>query len=174
MSNPFISLVERREPGSLPDTVYVAKHARARAHGPIREVRAPVMWMQVVHDLNVSNIVNGPRVAPGVVADRFQIELGYDADIAGRRLLAARARQAGRLLRLWSAHPGELTKAVEATGWRLRGTHERPQDDGATLTDRAQALEQAWGSGGSARPSSHAPRSTRTTRGGRSGGSSAR
>jgi hypothetical protein len=145
LSNPFISLVEKREAGRLPDTVYVAKHARARAHGPIREVRAPVMWMQVVHDFNVSNIVNGPRVSPRVVADRFRIDLGYDSDIAGRRLLAARARQAGRLARLWTSHPGELTKAAEATGWRLRGTHERPQDDGATLTDKVQSLEQDIG-----------------------------
>ena len=153
LSNPFISLVERRWPGTSPDTVYVAKHARARAYGPIREVRAPVMWMQVVHDLNVSNIVNGGRASPEVVAERFRIDLGYDASIAGRALLAARARQAARLVRLWAAHPGELTKALEAKAWRLRGTHERQQDDGATLTDRVQELEQdvrrRWqGSGG--------------------------
>jgi hypothetical protein len=142
LSNPFLSLIERREPGRLPDTVYVAKHARARAHGPIREVRAPVMWAQVVHDLNLSNIVNGPRIDPRVVAERFRFELGYDADIAGRDLLAERARQAGRLAKLWASHPGELTKAVEARTWRMRGTHDRAQDDGATLTDRVQQLEQ--------------------------------
>ena len=89
LSNPFLSLIERREPGRLPDTVYVAKHARARAHGPVREVRAPVMWAQVVHDLNLSNIVNGPRLNPRVVAERFRFDLGYDADIAGRALLTA-------------------------------------------------------------------------------------
>ena len=77
-----------------------------------------------------------------MVAERLRFDLGYDADIAGRDLLAARARQAGRLAKLWVSHPGELTKAVEAWSWRLRGTHERPQDDGATLTDRVQQLEQ--------------------------------
>jgi hypothetical protein len=143
LSNPFLSLIEKRSPDRLPDTVYVAKHARARAHGPIREVRAPVMWAQVVHDLNLSNIVNGPRLHPGVVAERFRFDLGYDADIAGRALLAGQSRQAGRLAKLWAAHPGELTKAVEAWTWRLRGTHERPQDDGATLTDRVQRIEQS-------------------------------
>ena len=100
------------------------------------------MWAQVVHDLNLSNIVNGPRMDPRVVADRFRFDLGYDADIGGRELLAGRARQAGRLAKLWASHPGELTKAVEAWTWRLRGTHDRPQDDGATLTDRVQQLEQ--------------------------------
>ncbi len=141
LSNPFISLIERREPGRLPDTVYVAKHARARAHGPIREVHAPAMWMQVVHDLNLSNIVNGGRVSPGVVAERFRVDLTYDAAIGGRALLRAQARQAARLTRLWAAHPGELTKALEAKTWRLRGTHERAQDDGTTWTDRVQQLE---------------------------------
>ncbi len=141
LSNPFLSLIERRRPGQLPDTVYVAKHARARGHGPIREVRAPVMWIQVVHDLNVSNIVNGGRVSPRVVAERFMVDLPYDAAIRGRALLAAQARQAARLTRLWVAHPGELTKAAEARAWGLRGTHERPQDDGSTLTDRIQDLE---------------------------------
>jgi hypothetical protein len=141
LSNPFISLIERRRPGRLPDTVYVAKHARARAHGPIREVQAPPMWAQVVHDLNVSNIVNGMRTSPQVVTERFRIDLGYDTAIGGRRLLAERARHAGSLARLWGAHPGELTRFVEARWWRSRGTHERPQDDGATLTDRVQQVE---------------------------------
>ena len=77
-----------------------------------------------------------------MVAERFRFDLGYDVDIAGRDLLAGRARQAGRLAKLWLSHPGELTKTVEAWSWRVRGTHERPRDDGATLTDRVQQLEQ--------------------------------
>ncbi|MEO6511540.1 MAG: rhamnan synthesis F family protein, partial [Nocardioides sp.] len=35
------------------------------------------------------------------------------------------------------------TKTAEAWAWRSRGTHERAQDDGATLTDRVQSLEKA-------------------------------
>lgn len=43
---------------------------------------------------------------------------------------------------MWAAHPGELTKWVEARAWTLRGTHVRPQEDGApTLTYRVQAWE---------------------------------
>ena len=151
LSNPFISLVERREAGRLPDTVYVAKHARARAHGPIREVRAPVMWAQVVHDLNVSNIVNAPRTSPRVVADRFQIELGYDADISGRALLAARLRQRGRLARLWAAHPGELTRAAEASAWRLRGTTSGPRTTAPRSPTGSSTRRVTGVSGGSGR-----------------------
>lgn len=148
LSNPFVSLIERRDRTRLPDTVYVAKHARVRAAGPVREVHAPVMWAQVVHDANLSNIVNGIRISPRVVARRFDIDLPYDADISGARLLAAKARHRGRLTRLWTAHPGELTRHAEARVWRMAGTHERVQDDGATFTDRVQRVDRevraAW------------------------------
>lgn len=143
LSSPFLSLIERRT-DAAPDTVYVAKHARARAHGPIREVRAPVMWAQVVHDLNVSNIVTGTRTDPAVVARRFDFHLGYDAGVSGTRLARARLADAARLGRLWRRHPGELTRFVEARAWRLRGTHERAQDDGATLSDGVQEALERW------------------------------
>lgn len=142
LSSPFLSLIEAREEGRLPDTVFVAKHARARGHGPLREVRAPVMWAQVLHGTNLANIVNGVRVHPRVVAERFDLHLGYDATPGRARLLRGRATQLGRLARLWAAHPGELTKWVEATAWTARGTHERPPEAGApTLTDRVQEWE---------------------------------
>ncbi|SOC57822.1 glycosyltransferase [Ornithinimicrobium cerasi] len=142
LSSPFLSLIERRREGEAPLTVYAAKHARARGVAPLREVRAPVMWAQVLHGTNLSNIANGVRVHPRVVGERFRIDLGYDADVTGGSLLRAQAAQLGRLARLWAAHPGELTKAVEASVGTLRGTHERPQEAGApTLTDRVQEWE---------------------------------
>lgn len=140
VSSPFLSLVERREAGRPPATVYVAKHARARQHAPLLQVRAPVMWAQVLHDDNVSNIVNGRQTHPRVVADRFAIDLGYDARLAGARLRRAQVRQLGRLLGLWVRHPGELTKWVEATWWTSRGTRLWPQGSGVTLSDRARAV----------------------------------
>ncbi|MEI2776737.1 MAG: glycosyltransferase [Tetrasphaera sp.] len=147
LSSPFLSLIERRTTAP-PDTVYVAKHAWARAHGPVREVQAPVMWAQVVHGINLSNIVNGVRVPPAIVAERFDFDLGYDAAISGMPLARAQARHLAKLSRLWSTHPGELTKWAEARAWTLRGTHERAQDDGQTLSDRMLAAErsarQAW------------------------------
>ena len=50
-------------------------------------------------------------------------------------LVAEQVAQRARLARLWWAHPGELTRYVEARFWRLRGTHTRPQADSRTLTD---------------------------------------
>ena len=143
LSNPFLSLIERREPDRLPDTVYVAKHARARAHGPDpRGTGTGDVGAGRARPQPLQHRQRRRAWTPRVVAERLRFDLGYDADIAGRDLLAGRARQAGRLAKLWVSHPGELTKAVEAWSWRLRGTHERPQDDGATLTDRVQQLEQ--------------------------------
>ncbi|WP_161965066.1 glycosyltransferase [Ornithinimicrobium cerasi] len=142
LSSPFLSLIERRREGEAPLTVYAAKHARARGVAPLREVRAPAMWAQVLHGTNLSNITNGVRVHPRVVGERFRIDLGYDAGVTGVRLRRARVKHLGRLARLWAAHPGELTKAAEAAAWTLRGTHERPQQAGApTLTDRVQEWE---------------------------------
>ncbi len=135
LSNPFLSLIERRS-DTPPLTVYAPKHARARTHGPLREVQAPPMWLQVIHDLNVSNIVTGTRVAPDVVARRFTIDLGYRRDVPFPRLLAEKAVHRARLARLWVDHPGELTRYVEARYWRLRGTHTRPQEEAPSiLTD---------------------------------------
>lgn len=135
-SSPFISYVERRDVGRLPETVYVAKHARAREHAPVREVQAPVMWAQVVHDSNVSNIVNGTLTNPAVVAERFRLTLPGIEPMSGADLRSARLGQAGRLARLWASHPGELTKFVGARGSRLRGTHERARTDGPTFESR--------------------------------------
>ena len=141
-SSPFLSFIDRRTPGQPPATVYVAKHARARGHAPMRQVRTPPMWLQVIHDNNVSNIVNGRQTNPAVVAQRFTIDLPYDDSPGRLRLRRAQVGQGLRRVRFWAAHPGELTKWAEATAWGLRGTHERPQNPGApTLTDRVQRWE---------------------------------
>ncbi len=65
VSGPFLSLIERRT-AAPPLTVYGPKHARARSVGPLRQVVAGPMWVQVVHGSNLSNIVNGARVSPSV------------------------------------------------------------------------------------------------------------
>ncbi len=142
-SSPFLSYIERRVPDRLPETVYVAKHARAREHAPVLEVRAPVMWAQVVHGSNVSNIVNGTRTDPAVLDERFRVTLPGAAALSAPELRSARLAQARRLGRLWVAHPGELTKFVGARGARLRGTHLRGQVDGPTVEERLRGLRHA-------------------------------
>ncbi|SDB79886.1 Putative rhamnosyl transferase [Raineyella antarctica] len=140
LSSPFLSLVERRREGEPPMTVYAPKHARARTHGPLLEVVAPPMWLQVVHDTNLSNIVTGTRTDPAVLRERFSITLPYRAAIGRWRLRAEELRHLVRLAGLWWRHPGELTRFVEVKYWRLRGTHVRPQGDARTLTDRLATL----------------------------------
>lgn len=135
-SSPFLSLIERREPGRLPQTVYVAKHARARGHAPVQQVRAPVMWAQVVHGTNVSNIVNGRQVDPSVVRERFRLDLGYDAGLRGLPLRRAQLGHGARLGRLWARHPGELTKWLEAAAVSARGTRVWAQDSGEPFSER--------------------------------------
>ena len=140
LSSPFLSLIERRHDGLLPLTVFAPKHARARTHGPLREVQTVPMWLQVVHEANLSNIVTGTRTDPALVGDRFAITLPYRSHLSRPRLVAEQVRHAGRLVRLWGRHPGELTRLLEVKYWRLRGTHVRPQGEPRTLTDRIQSL----------------------------------
>ncbi|MDF3044074.1 MAG: hypothetical protein K0R30_302 [Ornithinibacter sp.] len=120
-----------------PRTVYAPKHARARSAGPLRQVFADPMWLQVVHGSNLSNIVNGARVAPSVVDRRFTLHLGYSRDLSGAPMIRARVRQRTSLLRLWFDHPGELVTHAEARATRLRGTHTVPQRVD-TLSDRVR------------------------------------
>ena len=136
VSGPFLSLIERRT-AAPPLTVYGPKHARARSVGPLRQVVALPMWVQVVHGSNLSNIVNGARVSPSVLDRRFTIDLGYSRDLSGTALLRARARQRVSLLRLWLDHPGELVTHAEARATRLRGTHTAPRR-ADTLSDRVR------------------------------------
>lgn len=139
LSSPFLTLIEKRDPGSWPQTVYAARHARARLHAPLREVNAPPMWVQVIHGTNLLNIVVGPRISPKVVNERFELDLVYRREISGPRLLREKAAHGIRRIRLWGQHPGELTKLLEAKYWRLRGTHTRPQSSALNLTEALKA-----------------------------------
>jgi hypothetical protein len=146
LSSPFLTLVEQRQPESPPSTVYAARHARARQWGPVREVSAPPMWVQVIHGTNLLNMTVGARVSPRVVNERFDLELVYDRDVSGLNLLRQKAVHRARLLRLWVRHPGEVTKWAEAKYWRLRGTHVRPQGTTPPLTElvKAGAARLGW------------------------------
>ena len=146
LSSPFLTLVERRRPDALPSTVYAARHARARQWGPVREVSAPPMWVQVIHGSNLLNLTVGARVSPRVVNERFDLELVYDRNVSGRNLLRQKAAHRTRLVRLWVQHPGEVTKWAEARYWRLRGTHVRPRSDAPSLTEalKVRAARLGW------------------------------
>jgi len=139
---PFLSLIERRATGAAPRTVHTTKHNLARRTAPVLEVRAEPMWLQVLHDANLRNVVAGPQVSPRVLKRRFDIDLEHDENLTGTTLLAARAGHRTRLLRQWAQHPGQAVEAGAATVGRLRGTHVRPHDPSA-LTAGARLREQA-------------------------------
>ncbi len=140
VSGPFLSLIERRGPAH-PLTVYgAAAHTRARALAPVLEVQAPPMWAQVVHGSNLMNIVNGPRISPRVVNERFALDLAYRREVTLPRLAAEKAIHRARLIALGIRHPSEPIKYAEGRLAHLCGTHLRPQGDGRTLMDRITAF----------------------------------
>lgn len=126
LSGSFLSLVERRVGGRDPMTVYASRHERAASLGPVLEVQADPMWIQVLHGANLANVVAGPRVRPGVVAERFDISLGYRAEVPRLALATEKIVHRARLIRRWLHHPGEAVWAMEARWWRVTGTRERP------------------------------------------------
>ncbi|HET8987605.1 MAG TPA: glycosyltransferase [Humibacillus sp.] len=139
LSSPFLTLVERRRADQPPQTVYAARHARASAWGPVREVCAPPMWIQVIHGGNLLNMTVGGRISPQVVNERFDLALVYDREVPLPMLVRQKVTHRVRLLGVWWRHPGEATKWAEAKFWRLRGTHVRPRGSGLNLTESLKA-----------------------------------
>ncbi len=146
LSSPFLTLVERRHSDVPPRTVYTARHARARNWGPLREVKAPPMWVQVIHGTNLLNMTVGGRINPRIVNERFDLELVYRRVVPRTALLREQVVHFVRLARLWVEHPGEVTKWAEAKYWRLRGTHVRPHSTSPNLTEalKGRAARFGW------------------------------
>lgn len=144
-SGPFLSLIERREDGSVPLTVYASKHHLARQLAPVIEVRSQPMWVQTVHGGNVSNIVEGGRVSPRLLDDRFSLTLPFRRDLSPAELTLARVRHRTRLTRDWAQHPGRLIATLEGALIRARGTHVVARQADGSLTDRVRRVARRLG-----------------------------
>jgi len=66
LSNPFVSLVERFENAR---TEWCAPHTEISKLGPVRQVNAEPMWLQVIHGRNVSNTIADAYRVPLVRLD---------------------------------------------------------------------------------------------------------
>ena len=61
LSNPFVSLVEKLKDAR---TVWCAPHPELSQIGPMRQIGAGPMWLQVIHGRNVSNTIADARRVP--------------------------------------------------------------------------------------------------------------
>ncbi len=69
LSNAFISL---SEPASASQTVFsIPRHVYARDSYPVRQMPVDPMWLQVIHESNVSNRVRGIRIPVSSIAAPF-------------------------------------------------------------------------------------------------------
>jgi hypothetical protein len=108
-AGPFISLIEKRVDGGLPQTVYIDGHHRLERYGPITQVRAHPMWVQAVHGQNIANAVKGIRTAPHVLDEHFDLKwraaqvsrlsLGVSQVVNGATLAVRVALSANRMKR---------------------------------------------------------------------------
>ncbi|MET3175524.1 UNVERIFIED_ORG: hypothetical protein ABIB52_003391 [Arthrobacter sp. UYCu721] len=86
-SGPFISLIERRKETPLRG-VYVGRHDRIAEYGPVRQIVAHPMWLQMVHGLNIGNALRGIRAAPEILDEYFDVQV-RPAEITNLRLRAS-------------------------------------------------------------------------------------
>ena len=141
VSNPFVSLIERRQPGQAPMTAFGrGMHGRVRDLGPLREVITPPMWIQVVHGGNLANDIRGPRVHPKVVAERFDIDLAYRQQVALPTLLREKAVQFTRLWLRRLSRPSLALEWARARCDRARGTHDKPVRTPSKWRDRKRRM----------------------------------
>ncbi|WP_421708485.1 glycosyltransferase [Algihabitans sp.] len=72
LSNAFISTLERT---SEFETAWHGFHTEVSKFLPVNQLEGPPMWMQVVHDRNISNVVRGKLLSNSEGLQRFAVEL---------------------------------------------------------------------------------------------------
>ena len=72
MSNAFISTLERT---SEFQTAWHGFHTEVGKFLPVKQLEGPPMWMQVVHDRNISNVVRGKLLSDSEGLQRFAVKL---------------------------------------------------------------------------------------------------
>jgi hypothetical protein len=95
-SNPFISFVETLDASERPRTVYQGDHRELRKVGPLTQVWAPPLWLQVIHERNVANQLRGVRRIRLAAPRSFGLATSDD-DVLVTRVLDA-VRSGGQLL----------------------------------------------------------------------------
>jgi Putative rhamnosyl transferase len=122
-ANPFISLVEARETGVGPRTVFQSfRHGDSRRLAPVLNVVTAPRWMQVVHGGNLANGIRGPRVRPGVANAEFDLDLPYRRDVPAPVLVREWLVSCVGMVRTWLTSPHLMRVGITATALRLRGT----------------------------------------------------
>ena len=75
-SNPFISFVE--ESSREPLTVFVDEHHVLDRHGPVLQVRTAPLWLQSIHDNNITSTLGGIRTSAHRVLRDFDLPVSPD------------------------------------------------------------------------------------------------
>lgn len=74
LSNPFVSLIEKRGESPI-KSVYVDEHQLLSRHGKVREVRTHPAWIQNIHGGNLANRVTGVPVSHKKVLHHFSLQV---------------------------------------------------------------------------------------------------
>jgi hypothetical protein len=125
-ANAFCTLVEPWiAPGHEVQTVYCAQHQNMGSVAPVRQVDWSPSWVQLVHDLNLANTVNGLRVPHRRAMQRFSNlpELAALPVREDRReLLVDGLRSAMRLIKKLATRPSARRRLASLLSVRSAST----------------------------------------------------
>lgn len=80
-ANAFVSLIEKRVEGKRVATAFVTAHGAINTYADVKEVKAPPMWLVVVHGSNLLNAISAGsmRARPEELAKYFDVEVPLEA-----------------------------------------------------------------------------------------------
>jgi hypothetical protein len=116
-SNAFASLIESVSNGR-PRTIFLDGHHRLALHGPVHQVRAEPIWLQLVHGGNVANQIAGVRAHPRLLTP-FDAALTVEP-VAPLALAMDQALTAARLATRVAAKPHRIRWFLKVLGRRRR------------------------------------------------------
>lgn len=119
-SNAFISLIEKKRDGGQISGVYLDWHDRISAHGPIRQVQAHPMWLQMVHGLNIGNAIRGIRADPALLAQHFDVD-AQAKPVSQAALRLSQVKTAAALAARVVSKPSRLVWLLKVMRNRLAG-----------------------------------------------------
>lgn len=100
-SNAFVSLIEKRSPNKPISTAFVTAHGAINSFADVREVKAPPMWLCVVHGSNLLNAISSAsiRTDPAELARYFDVHVPL-APLEKRELMREQIRTGyGRMVK---------------------------------------------------------------------------
>ncbi len=83
-NGPFLSFIEEYKPGQPLQTIYCFAHNKFLLQYKVKQIRAKYLWLQNIHDFNVSNDISGLPTLDKTILKEFGLEpSGFQLSLNG-------------------------------------------------------------------------------------------